>query len=389
VALQKVAFKASSQTELDEKWLQQLLFDHPDLLPASLIHPSYSPLIPVCQELNTDAGRLDLLYVTPHGGLVIVETKLWRNPEARREVIGQILNYAAELSRWTYADLQRMLAPRLPSGPNPLYQRVARNHPEIKEGEFCDNVTRSLNLGQFLLMVVGDGIKEGARQIADFLVDKSSLAFHLGMVEMAIYALPEGGRLVIPRVQVRTEVIRRHVLLPQAAAQGDDIGGDSQDVLSPRDEEALEKRRAAAQMLWSDVLRDLRFDDPTQPTSKPTRGGNLSFSGPADTDTAIKAWFAINNNDCAGVYLKLPTTDHWRSLYDALEAERQALEQEIGQELIFSESRGGLYVSAERRFQNVLGADRPQVVAYLRDSLNRFVSAFRHRVKRWHDQQGE
>lgn len=43
-----------------------------------------------------------MLYVTPTGRLAVVEAKLWRNPEARRKVIAQILDYAKELSRWSY-----------------------------------------------------------------------------------------------------------------------------------------------------------------------------------------------------------------------------------------------------------------------------------------------
>ena len=43
----------------------------------------------------------------PLGRLTLAEFKLWRNPQARREVIGQILDYAKELASWRYADLQR------------------------------------------------------------------------------------------------------------------------------------------------------------------------------------------------------------------------------------------------------------------------------------------
>ena len=64
-------------------------------------------------DLNTPVGLLDILMVTPNGKLVIIETKLWRNPEARRKVIAQILDYAKELSRWNYEDLQRELNRRL------------------------------------------------------------------------------------------------------------------------------------------------------------------------------------------------------------------------------------------------------------------------------------
>src|SRR5512144_2824257 len=83
-----------------ERWLQETLFDHPTLLPIDDIDSAYGGCIAVCRELQTSAGPIDLLYVTPEGRLVIAETKLWRNPEARRAVVTQILDYAKELATW-------------------------------------------------------------------------------------------------------------------------------------------------------------------------------------------------------------------------------------------------------------------------------------------------
>jgi hypothetical protein len=45
--------------------------------------------------------------VTPSGLPVLVECKLWRNPQARHQVVSQILDYAKELSRWSSSDAQR------------------------------------------------------------------------------------------------------------------------------------------------------------------------------------------------------------------------------------------------------------------------------------------
>lgn len=50
--------------------------------------------MPVCAELHTPADPIDALFVTPSGRLVTVAAKLWRNPEAPRTVIAQVLNYA-------------------------------------------------------------------------------------------------------------------------------------------------------------------------------------------------------------------------------------------------------------------------------------------------------
>ena len=82
---------------LDERTVQELILRNPECLPISEIDESYNPIMPVCKELNTTVGPLDILMVSPNGELTIIETKLWRNPKARREVVAQILDYAKEL----------------------------------------------------------------------------------------------------------------------------------------------------------------------------------------------------------------------------------------------------------------------------------------------------
>ena len=81
----------------DERWLQDLLLHHPNLIPADEVEPVFSGAVAVCRELPTRVGPLDLVYVNEHGLLTLVECKLWRNPEARRHVVGQILDYAQEI----------------------------------------------------------------------------------------------------------------------------------------------------------------------------------------------------------------------------------------------------------------------------------------------------
>ena len=94
----------------DEAWIRDLVFAHPAALPVNEIEPSFGPLIPVCTELDTrTAGFADALFLNPLGMPTLVECKLWRNPEARREVVGQILDYASALRR-TFVDLQREAA---------------------------------------------------------------------------------------------------------------------------------------------------------------------------------------------------------------------------------------------------------------------------------------
>lgn len=93
------------------------------------------------------AGYLDNLFVTPTGGLVLVECKLWRNPEARRQVLAQAIDYARCLVGWGYEDLERAIATALlPDGSRPnrtLWDMVSPN-PELDESDFIDAVSRNL-----------------------------------------------------------------------------------------------------------------------------------------------------------------------------------------------------------------------------------------------------
>jgi hypothetical protein len=57
-------------------------------------------------ELPLASGFVDNLYATPDGDLIVGETKLFRNPEARREVVGQVIDYAKDLSALSYEQLE-------------------------------------------------------------------------------------------------------------------------------------------------------------------------------------------------------------------------------------------------------------------------------------------
>jgi hypothetical protein len=116
------------QGEYDEHFIQRLAFERPSCLPVSDIDPTYEKLVPVCMELKTDAGFVDALYVTPSGHIVLLEAKLWRNPEARRKVVAQILDYAKELTRWNYADLQREVSVCAGQKGNALHDIVVAAH---------------------------------------------------------------------------------------------------------------------------------------------------------------------------------------------------------------------------------------------------------------------
>ena len=72
----------------DEAALQTILAEHPELLPG-LEAPAVA-----CTEFESGVGPADVVVVTDEGRFWLVECKLARNRQVRREVIGQVLDYA-------------------------------------------------------------------------------------------------------------------------------------------------------------------------------------------------------------------------------------------------------------------------------------------------------
>ncbi len=189
--LQRIELRHDPQFPYTEQWLQKLIFHHPQVLPVNEIDPIFGELIPVCRELSTPVGFLDNLYVNALGMLTLVECKLWRNPEARRKVVGQILDYAQEVSRWSYEDLLHRLQSTLHATGNILFDIVQQHDSTLKEHTFIDNVSRNLRKGRFLLLIVGDGIRENVENISTYLQEHAQLNFTFALVEETLFTLPE------------------------------------------------------------------------------------------------------------------------------------------------------------------------------------------------------
>src|SRR5215207_1223792 len=188
----------------NEAWLRDLLLAHPEVLPISDIDPSFGPLLPLCRELRTEAGPLDLAFINPAGRLTLVECKLWRNPEGRRKVVAQVLDYARVIARWSYSDLQRQVSVATGRQGNIPFETAQSMMPGLIEHHFTDAVTQTMRSGRFLLLIAGDGIREDVGALAELINRNAAAGFSFGLVEVALYDLGGGGLAVQPRVTART-----------------------------------------------------------------------------------------------------------------------------------------------------------------------------------------
>ena len=266
---------------VSEAYIQALVHEHPACLPIAEIDAMFSGAVPICTELSTPAGSIDNFMVTPSGLPVLVECKLWRNPEARREVVSQILDYAKELSRWSSSDVQREVRHRLKRDGNPLLDMVRAVDPEVDEQQFNDALTANLRRGRFLLLIVGDGIREGVEAIAEYLQLHAGLHFSLGLVELPIYVMPNGDRLVTPRVLARTALVTRNVVAVPDGYSVDEAEDPTGVAEIDPDRTALGDQ---SQRFWREFLDNyLKLDDPEQPKPRPARLGYISLPLPART----------------------------------------------------------------------------------------------------------
>ncbi len=212
--LEPVPLTSEGHGAFDEAWLQNHIHQHPACLPISDIEPALGPFYSICREMPTNHGYIDNLLMSPSGDIAIVETKLFRNPEARRAVLAQILDYAVAIFGMSYdafeqAALKGTLAPA--SKPTSLYSAIPAPD-KLAEKHFHDSVVRNLRRGSALLLIVGDGIRTEAESLFAGLDLYGRFHFTLALIELAVFRMPQANDLLIcPRVLAKTETIKRRV----------------------------------------------------------------------------------------------------------------------------------------------------------------------------------
>jgi hypothetical protein len=378
VSLRPLGFQ-SGETAVSEADIQALVQNYPSCLPIAEIDPIFVGPVPICTELQTPAGNIDNFMVTPSGLPVLVECKLWRNPEGRREVVGQILDYAKELSRWSSSDLQREVRRRLKREGDVVLDLVREVDPSVDEIQFNDSLTANLRRGRFLLLIVGDGIREGVEAIAEYLQAHAGLHFSLGLVELPIYVLPNGDRLAAPRVLARTVVVTRNVVaVPDGYAIEEATDPSATREMDP-DRVALTD---AQQKFWAEFLQGLSLDDPEQSVPKPAKQGYLAFHLPAPSGncwlTVYRSMklgevgvFLSSTRATAGEHAMLAIADAWGEIKAELGGTAQLIDRDGRPTIIDKKVFGSLDDAAIRA----------RAFAWLAERVNTFVNVTRARVR--------
>ncbi|GGY86308.1 hypothetical protein GCM10007071_37230 [Marinobacter zhanjiangensis] len=361
-----------------ERWLQEQLFRNPDSLPFGEINPGYRDVVPLCMEMKTTAGPIDIVYVTPQGKVIIVETKLWRNPEARRKVIGQILDYAKELQAWSYSDLQREVSRRIGEKGNLPYKLVKSLYPETEESEFVDGVTNSLAQGDFMLVIAGDGIRTDTEAVVQYLEHTANMKFTLAMVETAVYQTEDKSlTLVQPQTLFKTREIQRNVYVNEIPGPPTDLVDSGNSVENPL--------FAQYQSFWTDFIQGLQLDDPDQPMANPIPKGNVFFPMPPRSSIAWLTLYFYKSGSEIGCFLRLAKTEEGTAIYEALKEDEETISNELPFHIHWDDNNNRVIVTKRIKSEWPPVRD-PVVKEFFEMAVNSFVNVFRPRMEKLGDQ---
>ncbi len=200
-----------------ESVLQDWLSNYPELLPGDQINPEDPRRwllvkaemgVPGCEN-GPDRWSLDHLFLDQEGIPTFVECKRSVDTRARREVVSQMLDYAANgLQYWSMERIRQLAAEVSES---PLDKRVSEliisDDQEAIE-DYWKTVESNLREGKVRLLFVADETTSELRRLVEFLNEKLK-DIEVLIVEVRQFS-GESHTAVVPRVIGVTEAGRKN-----------------------------------------------------------------------------------------------------------------------------------------------------------------------------------
>jgi len=286
------------QTPYDsEELLQKLLADHPHLLAGEQINPDnprrwllVSREIGVPdQEGGVDRWSLDHLFLDQDGIPTLVEVKRSSDTRIRREVVGQMLDYAANaVTYWPVDKIRECLETRC-AGDGKEFENeiVTALGEELDPGTFWEHVETNLEAGRIRLVFLADAIPMELRRVVEYLNHEMSHT-EVVAIEIGQYTA-EHIRAIVPRLVAGA---------PQTAAKRSGLRGSWNEAsFFEHAESQLDSENLAA-------LRQLYSASKDMANSCPFGSGRLSGSFNPRFDNLSPRSFYSGLSD-GGVYLNL------------------------------------------------------------------------------------
>lgn len=210
----------------DEPMLQKLLADHPHLLAGDQLGdgPPRKWLL-VAQEMpvligddeGSAYGYLDHLFLDQDAVPTLVEVKRSSDTRIRREVVGQMMDYAANAERhWPVERIREHFERRFREQSGAADRALSDFLGDADPEAFWQQAKTNLQAGKVRLVFVADVIPASLKRIIEFLNGQMDPAEVLG-VEVRQYVGP-GVKTLVPRIIGRTAAAEARKGSPPQAA---------------------------------------------------------------------------------------------------------------------------------------------------------------------------
>jgi hypothetical protein len=194
--------RTAKEVGFKEDWLERAIAADPELVIAACREAELTDEAWVCwgRQFSVEpVGAIDVMLVSESGRVAIVETKLSYNPDARRSVIAQVLEYATHLPAIDFA--------RLPHVPQTSGRPVV--DPDVVQSRVQE--------GDYLLVVAGDRLDARAVKLGQALLGRHLVrGWDLALVEVAVFkeevAQPDHQFLLVPHLRGAVIAEQRQVV---------------------------------------------------------------------------------------------------------------------------------------------------------------------------------
>lgn len=148
----------------------------------------------------SDRFSLDHLFLDQDAVPTLVEVKRSSDTRIRREVVGQLIDYAANgVVYWPTEKLRALFEARLEDeGRDPEAELAAVLGPDGDADAFWKQATDNLKTGRVRMIFVADEIPRELQRVVEFLNEQ--MTAEVIAIEVKQYPGPDGLRVLVPRV---------------------------------------------------------------------------------------------------------------------------------------------------------------------------------------------
>ena len=195
-----------------ESGLQTLIEQHPQIIPGGQIAPGGDDpprFALLCREMAVGSWSLDFLLIDQYGVPTLVEAKLAENPDSRRAVVGQIIEYATNASEyWSGGRLREKAIDYWRDKGKDIEEIMSKLLSDDKPDTeaFWKLVDKNLTENRIRLIIATDELRPEVRKIIEFLNRETKTIEILGL-EIKCFGSESKHVALVPSIIGQSQVV--------------------------------------------------------------------------------------------------------------------------------------------------------------------------------------